>query len=285
MRGGSQARLVEGRDGRFYVAKFAGNPQGNRTLANEWITGFILAQLGISTPPLRVLRLPAALRNEELCFAVGNKRIPIDSEWHLGSLCPVNPETKVIFDVLPRSLMGRVINLHDLAKAFVVDRWLYQLDQRQAIFVREPGAAGGPTRLRAHLIDHGMAFGGAAWELREATGHGLYFDRAVYSLVKMPEICEETVLQIKSLEESRVFAAIANLPDCWLSSGDSEAFNRLLAKLYMNRSGLRRVVTDQLASLRADHSSARSKDEYPKVSAPRKGVASAVCHEVAAGIA
>jgi hypothetical protein len=57
MRGRSQAYLVEGNDGRFYVAKFAGNPQGNRTLINEWITAHLLKRLDVSTPLLIVLRL------------------------------------------------------------------------------------------------------------------------------------------------------------------------------------------------------------------------------------
>src|SRR5690242_1767336 len=68
LRGGSQARLVEGEDGRFYACKFAGNPQGNRTLVNEWVTQSILALLDISTPSLCVLKLPDRLRGETLYF-------------------------------------------------------------------------------------------------------------------------------------------------------------------------------------------------------------------------
>jgi hypothetical protein len=37
MCGGSQAQLVQGDDGHSYVCKFVGNPQGTRTLINEWI--------------------------------------------------------------------------------------------------------------------------------------------------------------------------------------------------------------------------------------------------------
>ena len=46
MRGGSQPFLVQGEDDRFYVAKFAGNPQGDRTLINEWAAHRVLQQLG-----------------------------------------------------------------------------------------------------------------------------------------------------------------------------------------------------------------------------------------------
>ena len=39
-----------GDDGQFYVAKFQGNPQGNRTLINEWIGGK-LCDVWASPPP------------------------------------------------------------------------------------------------------------------------------------------------------------------------------------------------------------------------------------------
>lgn len=249
VRGGSQARIIEGQDGRFYVAKFAGNPQGNRTLVNEWIAQSIMSYLSISTPALRILRLPDNLRTEDLSFAIGHRNVPVDGEWHLGSLCPVNPQMKTIFDFLPRRLLEKVSNLNDFAKVFVVDRWLYQLDQRQAVFVRERNSEPGQISLRAHFIDHGMAFAGSAWELREATGHGLYMDRGVYSLVNMPQICEETVSQIERLSKKQLLSVLATIPEAWLSSDDREELNRLLESLYKNTSRLRRIVGSQLASL------------------------------------
>ena len=97
VRGGSQAGLVEGEDGRCYIATFAGNPQGNRTLVNEWMAQSIIKLLGISTPPLCLLRLPDSLLDDSLYFDIGNKRVPVQGDWHLGSLCPVDPQTKAIF--------------------------------------------------------------------------------------------------------------------------------------------------------------------------------------------
>jgi hypothetical protein len=208
-----------------------------------------MSYLSISTSPLRILRLPDNLRTEELSFEIGDNNIPVDGEWHLGSLCPVNPQTKVIFDFLPRRLLEKVSNLNDFARVFVVDRWLFQLDQRQAVFVRERRSGAGQIRFRAHFIDHGMAFAGSAWELREATGHGLYMDRGVYSLVNMPQICEETVSQIERLSKKQLFSPLATIPKGWLSSDDREELNRLLENLYKNTSRLRRIVASQLASL------------------------------------
>src|SRR3982751_3074525 len=102
MRGGSQAHLVEGQDGLFYVAKFTGNPQGTRTLINEWFAHLLFQQLGISTPPLRVLRLTKAVQasSQDLVFQLGKTRLAVEPGLHLGSPCPVHPETTSIYDFL-----------------------------------------------------------------------------------------------------------------------------------------------------------------------------------------
>jgi hypothetical protein len=249
MRGGTQARLVEGADGRFYVAKFAGNPQGNRTLINEWITQFILSHLGISTPPLRILRLPEQLRNEDLYFSVGNRRIPVEGEWHLGSLCPVNPETHVIFDFLPVKFLQNVSNLDDFARVFVADRWLSQRDQRQAVFVRNGRSMEGKSKFQAHFIDHGQTFSGSSWQLRETHLHGLYGDCAVYSLIDMPSICDQVVSQIENLTMAQLLFPLNSLPSNWLPSGDVRKLQQLLDNLHRNRSKLRRTVMTQITSL------------------------------------
>jgi hypothetical protein len=284
LRGGSQARLVEGEDGRLYVAKFAGNPQGNRTLVNELIAQSIMSHLGISTPPLCILRLPETLRNEDLSFHVGNKKIPVEGEWHLGSLCPVNPETKVIFDFLPQKFLKNVVNLNDFAKTFVVDRWLCQTDERQAVFIRDRGLLGGQMRFSAHFIDHGLTFSGSSWELHEAARHGLYIDRAVYSLTNM-ETYEQTVTQIESLTEEQVFSPVATLPSSWLSADDKKELSLLLDRLYKNRSKLRRVVTSQLASLGLTASAGRTNEsENAGSGTKRNGMSSAGCSSTLANV-
>ena len=144
MRGGSQAQLIEAADGRHYVVKFVGNPQGTRTLINEWIAYTALHRLGVSTPPLRILRLTDAViaKTANLDFHAGSRQSPIEAGFHLGSLCPVNPEQIAIFDFLPEKLIGHIVNLTDFAKALVIDKLLGQIDQRQAVFTRERSLGG-----------------------------------------------------------------------------------------------------------------------------------------------
>jgi hypothetical protein len=212
MRGCSQPFLVEGEDGRFYVAKFTGNPQGDRTLINEWIVYRLFRQLRISTPPLRILQLTERTKQVELlCFRIGTHTVPIEGQFHLGSRCPVDPTTTAIFDFLPRRLLSRVANLADLGTAFVVDRWLGQTDSRQAIFVRERSNSSN-LELRLHLIDNGMSFAGKQWALWDSPLYGLYMDRSIYSILDMKAVCEQTLSGIDKLTENDLYTTAEDIP-------------------------------------------------------------------------
>ncbi|HZQ54210.1 MAG TPA: HipA family kinase [Bryobacteraceae bacterium] len=106
MRGSSQACLVEGADGECYVTKFQRNPQGTRTLINEWITWRILERLDISTPEIRLLRLSESTRDvsDDSYFSLAHRQVKIEPGLHLGSRCPVDPRNTAIFDFLPQKL-------------------------------------------------------------------------------------------------------------------------------------------------------------------------------------
>jgi hypothetical protein len=256
MRGGSQAHLVEAEDGCFFVAKFAGNPQGNRTLINEWITGQLMNQIGICTPAIRVLQLSERLyRGGGLFFQKGDKRIPVTETLHLGSECPVNPENTAIFDFLPAKLLPQVVNLPDFAKAFVLDKWLYQTDRRQAIFVRDQKPASVPG-FRAYLIDHGMSFAGSQWELADAPMFGLCIQREIYSIVQVQNFYEEALSRIETITADALYAASEGVPSAWLSPGDYECLADLFVRLQRRKTDLRllvsrhlEIVTDSLAPI------------------------------------
>jgi hypothetical protein len=246
MRGASQAHLVEAEDGCFFVAKFAGNPQGNRTLINEWITGQLMAQVGICTPVIRILQLPERLhRGGGLFFQAGNKTIPITETLHLGSQCPVNPEKTAIFDFLPEKLLPQVVNLADFARAFVLDKWLYQTDKRQAIFVREQKAAS-VLGFRAYLIDHGMSFAGSQWELADAPMFGLCIQRGIYSMVHVQNFYQEALSCIEAITEDALYAAAEDIPSAWFSPGDYDCLANLFLKLQRRKTHLRSLVSRHL---------------------------------------
>jgi hypothetical protein len=247
--GGSQAQLVQGGDGHFYATKLAGNPQGNRTLINEWVAYRLLSRLDVTTPPLRILELPSSLPpHDDLNFVVGNGRVAPEGVLHLGSQCPVNPEKTAIFDFMPDRLLSNVHNLAEFATMYVFDQWLGQGDLRQAIFVRDKSVAAGPN-LKAYFIDHGQAFNGAHWELREMPLRGIAFQSCVYSMLDMNTLVEKAIGQIERLEEQTLFAAMEGVPSRWFAPWDREYLHALLVKLQRRQANLRPIMQRHLPAL------------------------------------
>ena len=253
MRGGSQAFLVKGQDGLFYVAKFTGNPQGTRTLINEWFTYQVFRQLGISTPPLRVLRLTRAVQaiSENLAFLLRNSRSAVEPGLHLGSQCPVNPETTAIFDFLPRRVLSQVAHPEDFAKALVLDLFLGQSDARQAIFVRERSGSAALS-LRAYLIDHGCALGGNLWQFSDDQHSRLYFDKTIYTLFDLSAECEQTLHLVSALTTEQLYQLGTGVPPVWFSQNDKGDWTQLLGQLCARKNQLPGMLNACLQSLSLD---------------------------------
>jgi hypothetical protein len=251
LRGGTQALLVRDSSGDAYVAKFVGNPQGTRTLVNEWIVTRLLKHLRVSTPEVQPVEVNRGVPGEDLLeFQVGNRKIPIQEGVHLGSRCPVDPQRKAIFDFLPRTFLDRIVNLPDLLLAYVFDRWVGQCDSRQAIFVRERGSGPKPS-FRAYLIDHGQSFGGSRWEFSDTALAGLFHDRSIYADPDFEAISHSSVEKIQALPGDVLFSVEQEIPREWLPAGDRETLMRLLEVLSQRRFKLHDTVDRALHELRA----------------------------------
>ena len=252
MRGGSQARLIQGDDGRFYVAKFRGNPQGDRTLINEWIATKLLQKLEISAPQMVVLAYDPSRLKEAASFTIGDHKIPIEPGLHLGSLCPVDPDKQAIYDFLPQKLLEKTVNLEDFAGVLIADTFLNQIDRRQAIFVR----ARSRQRLafRTFFIDHGMILGGNAWEVKGSKEDFTYFDRLVYLNIDVHSHCERIVARIEDFTVEDLFDMAAGLPETWFARGDYDVFASLCTSLDRRKKHLHTLVNEQLSSIGQDYS-------------------------------
>jgi len=217
LRGGSQPLLVRAAGDDVYVAKCAGNPQGNRTLINEWIVTRLLKLLKLCAPEVHPLQIDTGLPGGDLLqFKMGQRTLPVHAGLHLGSRCPVDPAQAAIFDFLPRALLPKVVNLPDLIGAFAVDKWVGQTDSRQAIFTRERSLNRG-AEFRAHLIDHGQSFAGSRWEFFDSPLQGLYYDRSIYARPNVEAECQQTVDRIRVCQAFCVngpaFSDISSLVD------------------------------------------------------------------------
>jgi hypothetical protein len=247
MRGGSQAYLVQGRDRKFYVAKFVGNPQGTRTLINEWIATQLFRRCGITTPDVVVLLLEPLTQSMSPVFEIGNRRCPISAGLHLGSLCPVNPDKEAIYDFLPAHLIDKTINLTEFAKVLVLDTFLGQADSRQAVFIRDRSRR--ELSFRAHFIDHGLVFGGSKWEINDLSGPSLYFDRKIYSMIDTASICEETAQALASVSEEELRSTARDIPREWLGPTDPDCLVQLFTILHKRRERIRTLVSERLEIL------------------------------------
>lgn len=249
MRGGAQSLLVRDPAGNAFVAKCVGNPQGTRTLINEWIVSRLLRHLRLSTPAVTALKIERGIPGDHLLeFAMGNRKVPIASGVHLGSACPVDPEKKAIFDFLPRRLLHNVVNLPDILLSFAFDKWVHQMDSRQAIFIRERSTSH-DVKFRAYLIDHGLSFGGSRWEISDGTLGGLHADRSIYKNPTFERECYAAVERIQQLPEEAFSVEQQEIPPEWLAAGDSNELARLLEVLCGRRNKLHAVVGRALRQL------------------------------------
>ena len=244
MRGGSQSFLVKGSDGAYYVAKFTSNPQGDRSLINEYIAGYLLRCLGVSAPDVAILRLGECCEGREKLYFSMESRVRIASGLHLGSRCPVDPSRTAIFDVLPRTLYPRVVNLYDLGLVFAFDQWVANVDSRQTIFTRRrgPKKAGdadppGQVSLRCWAIDNGMCFG-RTWEFPALPVYASCVDLHVYSHFASRESAHEGARLIQGLSEADLVAAQRGAPTEWFAPGDAEELDGLFNTLQDRRNGL-----------------------------------------------
>ena len=242
MRGRSEAFLVQASDGTHYVAKFTGNPEGNRSLINECIASHLLMALGVPTPTVAILRLGDSCQGREKLY-FSNQELPIAPGLHFGSKCPVEPHQVAIFDFLPRDLFSQVANLGDFGVVFAFDQWVANMEARQFIFARQPNPTPdveakqqrGPLIMWA--IDNGMCFG-ADWTFTgksrcSASAYHPFW--GFHSASDLQQAANMGVELIQCLPDS-VFQAIhrtiyRQIAESWRSPGDDAALEEMLDQL------------------------------------------------------
>jgi hypothetical protein len=250
MRGGSQAFDVECDDGRRYVAKFKGNPQGTKILVNELMVAAIMEKLEICTPNLRILSLSAVTQQkDDLYCSMGAEKIPYVDGYHLGSQFPVNPDETAIVEFLPAPFLPKVVNLGDFAATWVLDRWLNNIDPRQSIFVRAKNISAGG--FRALMIDHGHCLGGSHWKIVDSPPFVPDHDRSIYSLLSMRSECEGALSKIGRLGSEMLLDLARRIPAEWLEADDREQLERLIDQILVRQGRLSAIIEPHLDCLMA----------------------------------
>lgn len=248
MRGRSQAFLLQGLDGCFYVAKFPGNPLGNRTLISEFLAAKLLIALGIKAPSVQILSFSGPCEGrDQLYFQTPDGPRAIIDGLAFGSRCPVDPAHDVIFDCLPRRLYSKVANLDEVGVVFAFDLWCGHADTRQFIFTRtSDNCSPAANRFSAWPIDNGSCFGG---ELRCGNQHST--DRSpsfsIYSHCDLAQTAVRGARLIESCPSSVIRSSSLGIPCEWFGKSDAAALATLLQALEERKTHLATEVDRAVA--------------------------------------
>lgn len=151
MRGSTQAHLLRGSDGCFYVTKLVGNPQHDRVLANEMFASRLGRWLGLPIPEVQVIEISDWLieNTPDFRFEACEHKAKYASGRHLGSRYPADPWEDKLFDYMPEELFPKVKNGSDFARMLPLDKWAGNTDGRQAIYRQQARK----RTFTAHFID------------------------------------------------------------------------------------------------------------------------------------
>jgi hypothetical protein len=253
MRGGAQAHLIQCDDGEHYVVKFTNNPQHRRILINEWLSCAFLRFLQIHVPDTAIVELtPEFIANTpDLFLSMGSRREPVPPGLHFGSRLSVDPERVAIFDFLPEKLLDKVENRADFLGTLIFDKWVGNVDTRQAVFFRAraktwtPLKGSGSSRIGflAQMIDHGFAFNGPHWQFQDSSLQGLYFRTSVYDVVQSLESFQPWLEMVENFPLEAIDSAWKEIPRCWIDE-DEDALERLLEQLLKRRTLVPALVED-----------------------------------------
>lgn len=251
MRGGAQAHLIEAEDGAFYVVKFTNNPQHRRILVNEWLSGVFLRHLQIHSAETAIIELTDEFiaRNPELYLSVGPRREKVPPGLHFGSRMAVHPERVAIFDFLPDKLLNKIENRTDFLGTLVFDKWVSNVDSRQAVFFRArlkswtPAKGEAPARIGffAQMIDHGFAFNGPHWDFVDSAIQGLYFRTSVYDEVRSLESFQPWLDLVRNFPVEIIDQAWKEIPPPWVEE-DADELEQMLNRLMKRRARIPQLV-------------------------------------------
>ena len=231
LRGHSLPILVKADGGQLYVLKKIGNPQGTRSLWNEWFVHNLLKRFEIAVPGIDFLHLTEEWNRTSKAPSAGSA-----CETHLGSKLPENPEIRALYDFLPTKFLKTLENRDHFVRMLVLDYWLGQSDHRQAVFVRTAGDS--EARFRAWFIDHGRCFSGSEWKLNRS-GNLLYYNRNVYPRERMRDLVNEIVSEIDCFTLEDLHKAALGAPPAWFNTSDEREIARLFESLIQRKRTLR----------------------------------------------
>jgi hypothetical protein len=263
MRGGSQAHLMKCSDGRFYVVKFANNPQNAKILTNELLASQIATYLKLPVPHCAIVDVPAELieRTKELVIvthrhktpcqvgrAFGSRYIPLSSRWDTS-----------LKSMTTADLVSNIENYRDFMGMLVFDKWTGNTDGRQVVFVKRR------DRFRAFMIDNGFCFNAGDWNFPDSPIRGLFANREVYSETNSIEQFGPWLNLVEEDFNGSILRKFATqIPKEWIDI-DRPLFEFLLWRLDRRRARVKELVFETLQYLRTHNVTDLASQRQPQV--------------------
>lgn len=240
MRGGTQAHLMYGSDGAFYVVKFQNNPHHVRVLANELLATRLALSLDLPMAEAHVIEVSEDLiaGTPELRIELAERLIPCSSGLQVASRFVADPIQDWIHDYLPETIFHKINNIQDFARVLAFDKWAGNCDGRQAVFSRRAGRA----EYQASFIDQGYCFNAGQWTFPDLPLMGVYHQNHVYRQVTGWESFEPVISRIEQFDPAELWECASKVPEEWYE-GDTDAISRLVEALYNRRSSVRDLIS------------------------------------------
>jgi len=219
---------------RLYVVKFRNNPQGVRVLANEFIVSNIAQMIGLTVPTPAIIEVDEGLiqHSPELNICIPDRAsIPCEGGLQYGSEYAIDPLLGRVWDWLPIEELERVRNRGEFAGMLLLDKWLCNLDSRQAVFWRR----GIDRKYSTCFIDHGNCLGASDWEFRDQDLRGAFPRNEVYRDIAGWESFEPWMSRIENLDENLIWSAVRSTPPLWYQS-DWSGLQKLVETVIARRS-------------------------------------------------
>lgn len=215
MRGGSQAHLMRADDGAYWIVKFWNNPQHFRVLANEFFASRIGTYLGLPIPEVAVIDVSEWLiqhTSEMRIDTPGYAVRPCSHGLQLASRYVANPETDVVFDYLPESLMKKSRHIaEEVTRVLILDKWTGNADGRQAVFTKSCYE----NYYRVHFIDQGYCFNAGEWSFPDVALIGTYHRNFVYEHVTGWESFEPVLSRAEAMDAQDLWKLAQGMPEEW----------------------------------------------------------------------
>ena len=253
MRGGSQSSLLQAEDGKYYIVKMMGNPQGCSVLFSEALGSEIMRLIGLATPDWRPIVISEKFieDNPGMWFEMpGSCAQRPSAGLHFGSKLVMPTTNENLFEILPRSWFAKIRNRESFLGALLFDLWANQSDARQAVFLQDLEN----RSISATFIDHGALFGQHNAGCSTKRIRAMYLDPEIYENLDVDSALPKWEDRIATLSESTLAMLIerADIPTQWYTPIDITKVVSRLAERRELLGGYADLIRASIKCRRAD---------------------------------